>query len=152
MKTFIGIDPGISGGIAEIRTFDGGIPDVIQAHPMPPTEKDVFSLIYGIQLESEQCFALLEFVASSPQMGVKSAFTFGQGWGALRMGLVSTMIPFETVTPTVWQRGMKCLTRGDKNVSKRRAQELFPKLKITHKTADALLIAEWCRRTKGGEA
>jgi hypothetical protein len=39
-------------------------------------------------------------------------------------------------------------TKGDKNVSKRRAQELFPQLKVTHATADALLIAEYGRRQK----
>jgi len=39
------------------------------------------------------------------------------------------------------------MTGGDKNVSKRRAQELFPEIKITHAIADALLIAEYARRT-----
>jgi hypothetical protein len=38
------------------------------------------------------------------------------------------------------------LSKGDKNVTKRKAQELFPSLKITHATADALLIAEYLRR------
>jgi hypothetical protein len=45
---------------------------------------------------------------------------------------------------------MRCLTKGDKNVSKARAQELFPALKITHATADALLIAEYGRRLNLG--
>ncbi len=48
-----------------------------------------------------------------------------------------------------WQKEMGCLTKGDKNVTKRRAQELFPTLKITHAIADALLIAEY-GRTQGG--
>jgi hypothetical protein len=38
------------------------------------------------------------------------------------------------------------MTKGDKNVSKRRAQELYPQLKITHSTADALLIATYGTR------
>ena len=42
---------------------------------------------------------------------------------------------------------MKCLTKGDKNVSKRKAQELFPGLKITHKIADALVLAKYGQRT-----
>jgi hypothetical protein len=46
---------------------------------------------------------------------------------------------------------MQCLTGGDKNISKRRAQELFPSLKITHAVADALLIAEYGRRLERGE-
>jgi hypothetical protein len=41
---------------------------------------------------------------------------------------------------------MQCLTKGDKNVSKAAAQRLWPKLKITHANADALLIAEYGRQ------
>lgn len=41
---------------------------------------------------------------------------------------------------------MGCLTKGDKNISKARAQQLFPTAKITHATADALLLAEWRRK------
>jgi len=41
---------------------------------------------------------------------------------------------------------MGCMTKGDKNVSKRKAQELFPSMKVTHASADALLIAEYGRR------
>jgi len=38
---------------------------------------------------------------------------------------------------------MGCMTKGDKNVSKRRSQELFPQIKVTHAIADALLIASY---------
>jgi hypothetical protein len=81
-------------------------------------------------------------------MGVKSAFTFGQGYGRLEMALTAANVPFKRVTPQVWQKSMKCLTGGDKNISKGRAQEMFPSLKITHATADALLIAEYARITR----
>jgi hypothetical protein len=43
---------------------------------------------------------------------------------------------------------MSCLTKGDKNVTKSRAQELFPEVKVTHAIADALLIAEYGRRIR----
>jgi hypothetical protein len=62
------------------------------------------------------------------------------------MALTAAGIPFERVTPQKWQKAMGCMTKGDKNVSKRRAQELFPQLKITHAIADALLIAEYGRK------
>jgi hypothetical protein len=41
---------------------------------------------------------------------------------------------------------MGCLTRGDKNVSKAKAQQLFPTMKITHAVADALLLAAYAQR------
>lgn len=138
MTTRIGIDPGKAGGIAWI---ENGSPQAIK---MPDTERDIWDII--ATLENSNTFALLECVRSSPQMGVKSAFTFGKNYGLVRMALVAAGIPFEEVTPPVWQREMKCLSKGDKNVTKRRAQELFPVLKITHGIADALLIAEYCRR------
>jgi hypothetical protein len=79
-------------------------------------------------------------------MGVKSAFTFGNGYGHLEMALTAAGIPFERVRPQKWQQAMGCMTKGDKNVSKRRAQELYPQLKVTHATADALLIATYGTR------
>ncbi len=41
---------------------------------------------------------------------------------------------------------LDCMTGGDKNVTKRKAQELFPEIKVTHAIADALLIGEYARR------
>lgn len=146
MKTIIGIDPGKNGGVARITD---GKPCVGK---MPDTLQDLWWLMESIAREHPpiyrdlQCKAYIEAVHSSPQMGVKSAFTFGQVYGNLEMALTAAGIPFERVSPQKWQKSMGCLTKGDKNVSKRKAQELFPSIKITHATADALLIAEYGRR------
>ena len=135
----IGIDPGANGGIAWIAN---GKPCV---EKMPDTLQDLWELFRDIATETygQQIRAYIEQVHSSPQMGVKSAFTFGNGFGHLEMALTATGTPFERVRPQVWQKAMGCMTKGDKNVSKRRAQELFPQLKVTHATADALLIAAY---------
>jgi hypothetical protein len=140
--TTIGIDPGKNGGIAWIA---GGKPCV---EKMPETLADLWELLNHLSAgywstRGEPCRAYVEQVSSSPQMGVKSAFTFGNGFGHLEMALTAAGIPFERVRPQVWQKAMGCMTGGDKNISKRRAQELFPSLKITHSTADALLIAHY---------
>lgn len=140
MRRFIGIDPGKNGGIV---ILGGG--DLIEVNKMPPTERDVWNILRPYQ-HSTDTFCLIEKVHSMPGQGVSSSFTFGMGYGALRMALVASEIPFEAITPQAWQKGLGCLTGGDKNVSKERAQNLFPKIKVTHAIADALLIAEWCRR------
>ena len=49
------------------------------------------------------------------------------------------------VSPVKWQTAMGCRTGGDKNVSKAEAQRLWPSLKITHRNADSLLLAEYAR-------
>lgn len=139
----IGIDPGLSGGVAWIGYRVGTTTAL--AYKMPSTEKDLFDFIGELKSWGADK-AYLELVRSSPQMGVVSAFTFGRGVGSLRMALIAHGIPFEEVTPSVWQGAMKCRTKGDKNVSKRRAQELFPTVKVTHAIADCLLIAEYGRQ------
>jgi hypothetical protein len=141
MKLHIGIDPGLSGGVAFVP--ESGTP---WAHKMPETDRDLIDLLRD-SINLFDARAVIELVHSSPQMGVKSAFTFGEGYGRLQMALTALGVPYERVRPAIWQKAMGCLTKGDKNVSKRRAQELFPTLKVTHAIADALLIGEYARRT-----
>lgn len=154
---FIGIDPGANGGIAMIAPNNGEPTGNSSAFKMPETEKDTYSLICNLTY-TEICrldvetFALIEKVHSMPKQGVASTFKFGMNYGLLRGILIALQIPFDEVTPQKWQKAMGCLTHGDKNISKAKAQQLFPQLKITHATADALLIAEHCRRTYGREA
>ena len=145
----IGIDPGGSGGIA---WHDRERARVVK---MPATLQDLWELFSDIMsscvtagTDWRDSKAYLEQVHSSPQMGVKSSFTFGNGFGHLEMALTAAGIPFVRVSPQKWQGALGCRTGGDKNVSKARAQELFPDLKPTHATADALLIMEYGRRQK----
>ena len=145
MSCIIGVDPGINGGIAWITD---GKPCV---EKMPDTLQDLWELIQDIYSDTfirknSTIKAYIEQVHSSPQMGVKSAFTFGNGFGHLEMALTAAGIPFERVRPQVWQKSLNCLTGGSKNITKARAQELFPNIKCNHAVSDALLIAEYGRR------
>lgn len=142
----LGIDPGKSGGLTIIDT-DGERRDKTQAHKMPETPADLWHLI----AESQPDVAYIEHVHSSPQMGVKSAFTFGEGFGRLTGMLTAAGCRWELVRPQKWQKDMGCLSKGDKNKTKEAAQRLFPWLRVTHATADSLLIAEWGVRQQGGE-
>lgn len=141
MNITIGIDPGTNGGIGVICGKDS------YAIKMPETTKDIFDVFFELKQnadsENSPIIAFLESVSASPQMGVVSSFTFGRGYGNLEMALTAAGIPFERVRPQVWQKALGCMTKGDKNVTKQKAQELFPSLKITHATADALLIAQY---------
>lgn len=139
----IGIDPGKNGGIA-VR--EEGLSS---CYPMPSTEADIFSLLETLSAPC-QPFCYIEKVHSMPGQGSVSVFTFGQGYGFLRGCLTSLRIPFDTVAPRKWQSVLNCLSKGDKNVTKAKAQQLFPHLKVTHKTADAVLIAEYGWRREIG--
>lgn len=135
---WIGIDPGKSGAIAIMAPNQKP-----QSIKLDATESDVFDFVASFDLTNAK--AIIEKVHSSPQMGVVSAFTFGKSYGFLLGVLTCQRISYQEITPQKWQKAMGCLTKGDKNVTKRKAQQLWPHLKITHANADALLIAEYCR-------
>jgi hypothetical protein len=156
---YIGIDPGVSGGIAAIDeqgTF-------VEAVKMPMAPRDLLDLLDLIGRGSDRSYprrAVLEKAGPSPQMGVVSAFTFAKVYGGVLVALAAVKLPFNEIAPGAWQRVMGVLQpRGgdrtvgrskDKNISKRRAQQLFPHQTVTHAIADALLLAEFCRRMERG--
>lgn len=141
MKAFVGADPGKSGGIGVVLEDGSAF-----AHKMPDTERDLFDLIESLKMDFMP-IAYIEKVHAVKGNGISSTFTFGYGYGCLKMAFIGNKIPITDVTPQKWQKELQCLTKGDKNVSKARAQQLFPHIKVTHAIADALLIAEYCRRT-----
>lgn len=151
MKRYImGIDPGKkSGGIALI-CYDSS--DDYYTQKLDLTEKDIIDFISYFSKNKLILKCYLENVRSNaggcrtPQR----AFDFGTNFGFLRGIIITLNIPLETVTPTKWQKKLGCLTGGNKNISKSKAQELFPQAKITHSIADALLIAEYGKRIEKG--
>lgn len=142
---FLGIDNGASGGIAVIN-IDGTI---YRVDPMPATDAEIYAVLKAVEWKNP-VFAMLERAQSFPKMGVVGAFNYGRGYGAIQMALHAAGIPFDIVQPLKWQTVLSCRTGGDKNISKRRAEQLFPGQKITHAIADALLIAEYGRRLRTG--
>lgn len=144
----LGIDPGKSGGLAIVSDIDRSTP---RAWKMPDGERDLADLLNLVCAEiGKPTLAMMERVRSMPGQGVASTFAFGRYYGMVRMAVVGARIPLEEVSPQKWQKAMQCLSRGDKNVTKRRAQELFPALQVTHAIADALLIAEFGLRFLNG--
>jgi hypothetical protein len=137
---YIGVDPGKSGALAAIDESSV----VLDWIKCDSTDHDIAEWLR--QWPPTSARAVLEKVGATPQMGVTSAFTFGDSRGFLRGQLVAHRIAFEMVSPVKWQNAMECRTGGDKNISKAAAQRLWPAMKITHANADALLLAEWLRR------
>jgi len=144
---YMGLDPGTQGAIALVSA--SGEP-VVRLRLSKSTETDVH--LFVAEYVGMVQTAMLEKVASRPGQGVVSVFKFGKAYGLLRGILVANSVPFNDVTPGKWQRAMKCLSKGDKNVTKAAAQRLMPTApnKIVHEDADAWLIAEYCRRSAKG--
>lgn len=150
--TYLGIDPGASGGLACLK--DGELLAVKLTDKSLHDAWDWISDHLGTD-----AFAVIEKVGGyvgEAQPG-SAAFKFGFSAGALTAMLVAASIPFEEVIPRTWQKGVGVVARGKgegktefKNRLKAKAQQLFPDHHITLATADAILIAEHCRRKREG--
>jgi len=155
---FIGIDPGVSGGLAFLND-NGTEPGTVK---MPETERDLFDYIDVDLWRGQVVRAVVERVhggiggPGGRRQGAAGMFTYGKNYGAVLMALTAARIPFDTLPPQQWQKVIgvtypKGATQTErKNISKRRAQQLFPTLTVTHAIADALLLAETCRRIHAG--
>jgi len=137
---FLGCDPGVSGCFSAINREGAHLWDIRMDSSLP----DI-----GRVLRKESkfiSFAMIEKVHSSQQQGEVRAFKFGDYYGIMRGMIAICRIRHEYVTPLKWQTAMSCRTGGDKNISKSAAQQLFPNVKVIHRNADSLLLAEYARR------
>lgn len=153
MVAILGIDPGVGGGIALIQGT------VVEATKMPETPHDLADWIESRMPAEGYASAFVENVASSPQMGVKSAFTFGQGYGIIQGVLAAQGVPYVLVRPQQWMKALAIpKKRKDEKPAawkgrlKAEAQRRYPAQKITLATADALLIATYGQQTWHTEA
>ncbi len=162
LPTYIGIDPGMSGGLAYIRGEE------IRVREMPVGERDIVDWLWPLTFPTNKCSAMIEKVGGfipgntsedNPSGGQPGSamFKFGQSYGSLRMALTATDISFDEVIPRTWQKeiGIQARLPGEskghfKARLKAKAQQLFPRINLTLKTCDALLIALYCKRKYEG--
>lgn len=168
MKFFAGIDPGLDGclclilpdGKVEFRdvptfTIKSGkkqkrkynIPAM--AELLAPLQKR----FQRVDSSGFEVLVALELVHAMPGQGVTSMFSMGHGLGIWEGLLAAFRIPFQFVTPQRWKKLLMDGQGQDKDASRQIAMRLFPaqadrlNLKKHHNRADALLLAEYLRRT-----
>jgi len=152
----IAIDPGKDGAIAFYERFDkeeGGLRRAERVHrmvfPMGATEADTIETIVNMTNLNANPHAIIEKVHSMPGQGVSSTFKFGTNYGFLRGVIMTLGVPLHEVTPNTWQRHIGIPPRGKiskgsyKSTIKGFAQQRHPTLKLTLKTCDAILIADY---------
>jgi crossover junction endodeoxyribonuclease RuvC len=127
----IGIDPGLHGGIAFRKN------EAMRVEPLPTFKiskgngsrqilnlTDLAAMIDDQTKDESKVQVFLEYVSSSPQMGVTSAFNFGEGFGAIKGIIAAYFLPITLVTPVVWKRALK--VSKNKDDSRNRASQLMP--------------------------
>lgn len=160
---FLGIDPGLSGALAWI--YENGS---VSWSPMPTVEAakgkpeyDVRALNFSLGAFKSVQAVCERLQPLPPTMGGSQAnYARGRALGLLEALLTAQDIPFQLVRPQAWQKIMLAGTGGDdtKQRSIIAAQRLFPSVNLLRTprckkphdgAADALLLAEYARRTFG---
>ena len=143
---YLAIDPGMSGGIAYVDT-DGSA----HALGMPATLKDIWDQLSILCNTEAPTTAFIEDVPKGGGIPGCALAVLHGNYNACLMALTAIGATIVKCPPKRWQ---KAIGAGDKKAYGKRwkahlkgkAQELFPKLDVTLKTADALLILEAGRR------
>lgn len=150
----VGVDPGITaGGLAAIATPAATHVDIYRLEGM----HWLADLLETYQ-KAGPVHVALEKACTHPRDGRVGAFNYGQHVGEIRGVLVALKIPFTEVSPKTWQKVMHVGTQAHADPKQRSfeaAGKLFPTVSLVPERgrkphsglADALLIAEWCRRS-----
>lgn len=150
--TVIGIDPGAAGSVSFFSE------DWLHVEKLPANAKVLLELLseYGSVETIEAAYVEQIYLPS----GKAGSLNFASGWGKVLGVLEILEITTHKVRPQVWMKYLDCLTKGDKNVSKAKAAELFghvvyddgKKIPITHWSSDGLLIGYYGYIHEGGAA
>jgi hypothetical protein len=121
---------------------------------MPETDGDCNDLI-GECSNGQNAVCYIEkvggYIAGNKCPG-SAMFNFGHGRGVLIGCLLARCLRIIEPTPQQWQKWLQIGTiGGDKNKLKAEAQRRFPRLKVTLKTADALLMLDYAIAKEGSE-
>lgn len=146
----LGIDPGLSGGLAVVRSGPEGRVSLLEAGDIPCTgEKakrrvDVPAVLEWIRRHPPD-HALIERAQAMPDQGGSSGFIYGRAVGALEACIEGLMIPLTVIESTAWKKAHALIGRG-KEDSRQRAIKLFPGApwfprKLDHNRAESALIA-----------
>jgi hypothetical protein len=157
-RHYLGVDPGVGGGLV-LLAAQGNTPASVRLARMPSTDTDIVTLLVAWRdaiapSHRGPVLAALESISPGfPGTGKSSMAKLYGSYRALRMALAALGIPTEEVRAAHWQRCMSVPHRGKGETTDRwktrlrqRAQQLFPFVRVSAHTADALLIAEYRRR------
>ena len=147
-KIILGFDAGVNGGMAIIYP-DG------QAFANPFQSVDeyrdiVIDILRYANSEKMQIKAYVEEltgVVAGSLITPPASFKLGRNLGQIQGILIGLKIPHELVCARTWQKGLNGVAKLQGTAKKRKLKEIassmFPDARITLKTADALLIANY---------
>ena len=155
----IGIDPGLSGGIAILE--DNKVKEMFDMPVMADGKKNkrqlnsafLAQLIKDNIKDIEDTVMVVEQVNAMPGQGVTSMFNFGQTFGAIKGICAALGLPIFFVRPAKWKKHFE-LINSSKDASRTKAIEMYPSIaeKLSKKKdvnkSDAILIARYYYETR----
>ena len=155
----IGIDPGLSGGIAVLENnkvlniFDMPVMSEGKKNKRQLNSAQLVSLIKANIKSNEEVAVVVEQVNAMPGQGVTSMFNFGQTFGAIKGVCAALGLPIFFVRPSKWKKHFQ-LINSSKDSSRTKAIEMYPTLssqlakKKDVNKSDAILIARFYSETR----
>ena len=155
----IGIDPGLSGGIAILD--NSKVIELFDMPVMPDGKKNKRQLNSALLAKMikdniknlEDTVMVVEQVNAMPGQGVTSMFNFGQTFGAIKGICAALGLPIFLVRPAKWKKHFE-LINSSKDSSRTKAIEMYPSIseKLSKKKdvnkSDAILIARFYSETR----
>ena len=155
----IGIDPGLSGGIAVLE--DNKIKEIFDMPVMSDGKKNkrqlnsalLAQLVKDNLRDSGDTVIIVEQVNAMPGQGVTSMFYFGQSFGAIKGICAALGLPIFFVRPAKWKKHFE-LINSSKDASRTKVIEMYPSIaeKLSKKKdvnkSDAILIALYYSQTR----
>ena len=148
MSRFIGVDPGLTGGLA---LLDGNDLEVVTDMPVVAGTVDAYALTAILAEWGSVDRVVVEQQQAMPRQGVASTFKTGANYGRILGVLAALERPVTHVTPAMWTRQLR--VGSDKATHRRRAMDewpaqahMFARVKDDGR-ADASLIALWAAMT-----
>ena len=152
----IGIDPGLSGGIAvldDLKIFDIYDMPIMSEGKKNKNQLNSAQLVNIIKkniITNGDTFLIVEQVSAMPGQGVTSMFNFGQTFGSIKGICAALNLPIFFVRPAKWKKHFD-LINSSKDASRTKVIEMYPSIspRLSKKKdvnkADAILIARYFR-------
>ena len=152
----IGIDPGLSGGIAildDLKIFDIYDMPIMSEGKKNKNQLNSAQLVNIIKkniISNGDTFLIVEQVSAMPGQGVTSMFNFGQTFGSIKGICAALNLPIFFVRPAKWKKDFD-LIKSSKDASRTKVIEMYPSIspRLSKKKdvnkADAILIARYFR-------
>ena len=151
----IGIDPGLSGGIAildDLKIFDMFDMPIMSEGKKNKNQLNSAQLVNIIKkhIVLGKTFVIVEQVSAMHGQGVTSMFNFGQTFGSIKGICAALNLPIFYVRPAKWKKHFE-LINSSKDASRTKVIEMYPAIssRLSRKKdvnkADAILRARYFR-------